>query len=180
MKLKPKHRELIDKILTANAHIICCARGKDEWLLEDKNGKQVPKKVGVGSQTDKDISYEMMLSLQIDQETHLAHSDKDNTGLWPETRFSQITCEDGSALYDWCENGVTPTEKKPEIQTNVSASDDELKSIKAQIIERCKALGGQSNSELMATLKQYAPTGNPNSIKEFSVAQELLGKLNEM
>ena len=54
-KLKPKHREMIDKILAAPAHIICCARGKDEWTMEDKNGKQVPKKVGLGSQTDKDI-----------------------------------------------------------------------------------------------------------------------------
>lgn len=44
-KLKPKHRELIDKILTAPMHIICCARGKDEWLLEDRNGKSVPKRL---------------------------------------------------------------------------------------------------------------------------------------
>ena len=34
-KLKPKHRELVDKILVAPAHIICCARGKDEWTMED-------------------------------------------------------------------------------------------------------------------------------------------------
>ena len=93
-KLKPKHRELVDKILAAPAHIICCARGKDEWTMEDKNGKQVPKKVGLGSQTDKDISYEMMLSIQIDQDTHIAHADKDNTGLWDENRYTVITSKD--------------------------------------------------------------------------------------
>lgn len=107
-KLKPKHRELVDKILSAPAHIICCARGKDEWTMEDKNGKQVPKKVGLGSQTDKDISYEVMLSIQIDQDTHVAHADKDNTGLWDENRYTVINAKDGEALYMWCENGEIP------------------------------------------------------------------------
>lgn len=180
MKLKPKHRELIDKILTAPAHIICCARGKDEWLLEDKNGKQVPKKVGVGSQTDKDISYEMMLSIQIDQETHLAHADKDNTGLWGETRYSVIEAKDGEALYDWCESGVVPTEKKPEIKPAVATSGDELADVKKSIIEKCKELGGTSNANLMAALKEATPSGNPNAIKDVEVAKALLAKLEAM
>lgn len=180
-KLKPKHRQLIDKILTAPMHIFCCARGKDEWLLEDRNGKQVPKKVGLGSQTDKDISYEMMLSLQIDQDTHIAHADKDNTGLWPETRYSVITAKDGEALYEWCEKGEQPA-PKVEIQKNVESvvAEDDLKSIKAQIVDRCKALGGTGNADMMALLKTYVTSGNPNAIRDISKAKELLDKLNNM
>lgn len=183
-KLKPKHRQLIDKILSAPAHIICCARGKDEWILEpDKNGKNVPKKVGMGSQTDKDISYEVMLSLQIEQDTHLAHADKDNTGLWEETRYSIITAKDGEALYDWCEKGEIPQPKPPVIQKSEDIalnSDDELKSIKTQIVARCVELGGQKNETLMSTLKEYVPSGNPNAIRSIDKAQELLEKLNNM
>lgn len=180
-KLKPKHRELIDKILAAPMHIICCARGKDEWLLEDRNGKSVPKKVGMGSQTDKDISYEMMLSLQVEQDTHLAHADKDNTGLWPETRYAVITAKDGEALYEWCEKGEQPA-PKVEIQKNVEpvVAEDDLKSIKAQIVDRCKALGGTGNAEMMALLKTYVTSGNPNAIRDISKAKELLDKLNNM
>lgn len=180
-KLKPKHRELIDKILAAPMHIICCARGKDEWLLEDRNGKSIPKKVGMGSQTDKDISYEMMLSLQVEQDTHLAHADKDNTGLWPETRYSVITAKDGEALYDWCEKGEKPA-PKIEIQKNVEpiAPEDELKFIKSQIVDRCKALGGTGNTEMMTLLKSYVPSGNPNAIRDIAKAKELLEKLNNM
>lgn len=176
-KLKPKHRQLIDKILTSPAHILCCARGKDEWLMEEKNGKQVPKKVGLGSQTDKDISYEMMLSLQLDQDTHIAHADKDNTGLWDENRYSVICAKDGEALYDWCENGTVPSPKPPKIQKNVDSAEEDLSSIKKEIISTCVTLGGQKNEELMTVLKEYAPSGNPNAIKSADKAKECLEKI---
>ena len=177
-KLKPKHRQLIDKILTAPAHILCCARGKDEWLLEEKNGRQVPKKVGLGSQTDKDISYEMMLSLQLDQDTHIAHADKDNTGLWDEHRYAVITAKDGMALYDWCEKGEVPTTKPPVIQKDVEAVDvDDLAAIKKEIVSLCTKLGGTQNAELMETLKTFVANGNPNAIKSIDKAKECLEKL---
>lgn len=151
-KLKPKHRELTNKILQAEAHIICCARGKDEWVLEEKNGKQVPKKVGLGSQTDKDISYEMMLSLQLDQDTHVAHADKDNTGLWGESRYSVITAKDGEALYDWCESGITPEPKAPTIQkseTIVGVATEDVVELQKQITAKFDELGGQKNKALI-------------------------------
>lgn len=182
-KLKPKHRQLIDKILTAPAHMLCCARGKDEWLLEDKNGRQVPKKVGLGSQTDKDISYEMMLSLQIDQDTHVAHADKDNTGLWDEHRYSVITSKDGEMLWTWCEKGEVPKEKPPVIQKNVEPEldvEDPLKATKKEIIALCSQLGGTKNETLMTTLKEYVPSGNPNAIKSLDTAKELLTKLHAL
>lgn len=175
-KLKPKHRMLIDKILNAQAHIITCARGKDEWVLEEKNGKQVPKKVGLGSQTDKDISYEMMLSLQLDQDTHIAHADKDNTGLWNEDRYSIITAKDGEALYDWCENGIAEEKKAPSIQKSVDIEvpSDDLDNLKKQIIAKCTELGGQKSEKVMAAVKQY---GNPNSLKDIETANKYLESL---
>lgn len=177
-KLKPKHRQLIDKILQAPAHIIVCARGKDEWVLEEKNGKQVPKKVGLGSQTDKDISYEMMLSLQLDQDTHVAHADKDNTGLWGEDRFAVITAKDGVALYEWCMNGVAEEKKAPPIQKNIEPIiTDDVESIKKQIIEKCTELGGQSNKKVMSLVKKL---GNPNALTDIDKANEYLEALNKI
>ena len=180
-KLKPKHRALLDKILSAPMHIICCARGKDEWMLEEKNGKSVPKKIGMGSQTDKDISYEVMLSIQIEQDTHLAHADKDNTGLWGETRFSVITAKDGEALYEWCEKGEQP-EQRPVIQKSADIIDvvDDLKNVKTQIIAIAKELGGTSNEQLMNTIKEYSSNGNPNAIRDVNKARELLARLKSL
>ena len=170
-KLKPKHRQLLDLILSAPMHIICCARGKDEWILEDKNGKSVPRKVGLGSQTDKDISYEVMLSIQIEQDTHLAHADKDNTGLWPETRFSIITAKDGEALYEWCEQGeVAPPKPIIKKSEDVAISlEDDLKELKKQIITLAQSMGGPSNEEVMTIIRQYAPSGNPNALRDIII-----------
>lgn len=179
-KLKPKHRQLIDKILTAQAHIIVCARGKDEWVLEEKNGKQVPKKVGLGSQTDKDISYEMMLSLQLDQDTHIAHADKDNTGLWGENRYAVITAKDGKALYEWCENGVVEEKKAPPIQKEVTpVPTEDLESIKKQIVEKAVALGGSKNKKVNEVVKSFDGL-NPNSITDIDVAKQYLEALNNI
>ena len=154
-KLKPRHHKLNEKILEAPAHILCSARGKDDWVLEEKNGKQVPKKVGLGSQTDKDITYEVMLSLQLDQDTHIAHADKDNTGLWGMDRYAMVTAKDGEALYDWCDNGAVPTPKAPSIQKDIT-SDDNIEDANAlikQITAKCKEIGGQKNSALMDYIK---------------------------
>ena len=178
-KLKPRHHKLNEKILEAPAHILCSARGKDDWVLEEKNGKQVPKKVGIGSQTDKDITYEVMLSLQIDQDTHVAHADKDNTGLWGMDRYTVITAKDGEALYDWCENGVTPTPKAPSIQTNIETSEsfDDIATVKKQIVAKATELGGAKNEKVNEVAKKY---GNPNKIDDIEVAKKFLEELNNI
>lgn len=178
-KLKPRHRQLPEKILATPAHIIFGARGKDEWVLEEKNGKQVPKKVGMGSQTDKDMAYEVMLSLQIDQDTHICHADKDNTGLWGIDRYSVVTAKDGEALYDWCESGVIPTPKAPPIQTNVESYEpsSDLDTVKKQIIAKATELGGSKNANVSAVAKEY---GNPNKIDDIEVAKKYLEALNNI
>lgn len=178
-KLKPKHRQLIDKILNASAHIIVCARGKDEWVLEEKNGKQVPKKVGLGSQTDKDISYEMMLSLQLDQDTHVAHADKDNTGLWNEDRFSVITAKDGEALYDWCQNGITEEKKVVPIQKSedIAVNTDDVDYLKKQIVAKAKELGGSKNASVKAVAAEF---GNPNALTDVDTLKKYLDALNNI
>jgi len=178
-KLKPRHHKLNEKILGAPAHILCSARGKDEWVLEEKNGKQVPKKVGIGSQTDKDITFEVMLSLQIDQDTHISHADKDNTGLWGIDRYSVVTAKDGEALYDWCESGATPVPKTPSIQTNVESYEpsSDLDTIKKQIIAKATELGGSKNAKVSAVAKEL---GNPNKIDDIEDAKKYLEALNNI
>lgn len=178
-KLKPRHHRLNEKILNAPAHILCAARGKDEWVLEEKNGKQVPKKVGLGSQTDKDISYEVMLSIQIDQDTHVAHADKDNTGLWGMDRYSVITAKDGEALFDWCENGVTPAPKAPPIQKSedIAVNTDDIDYLKKQIVAKAKALGGSKSAGVKAVAAQF---GNPNALTDIDTANKYLEALNNV
>ena len=177
-KLKPRHHKFMDKILTSPIHVIATARGKDDWVLEDKNGKQVPKKVGMGQQQDKDISYEYTVSLMIAQDTHVASADKDNTHLF-DGRFEVLTEKDGIRLYEWANKGEAPAPKKEDVKYAEITYDEEtvLKDVKKEIIAYCKNLGGTKNTELIVTLKSYVASGNPNGIKDVNAAKECLEKL---
>ena len=125
-KLKPRHHKFMDKVLNSPIHIIATARGKDDWVLEDKNGKQVPKKVGMGQQQDKDISYEYTVSLMISQDTHVASADKDNTHLF-DGKFEVLTENDGERLYDWANQGEAPAPKSPQpTYSEVTESDEDI------------------------------------------------------
>ena len=176
-KLKPRHRKFQNEVLSAPIHVIATARGKDEWVMEEKNGKQVPRKVGMGQQQDKNISYEYTVSLMIDQDTHVASADKDNTHLF-EGRYEVLTERDGKRLYAWANDGDEPVSKPtPRYEENNISDEDALKTIKKEIIELCNQLGGTKNGDLMATLKEYTKNGNPNAISDLSVARECLSKV---
>ena len=177
-KLKPRHHKFMDKVLNSPIHIIATARGKDDWVLEDKNGKQVPKKVGMGQQQDKDISYEYTVSLMIAQDTHVASADKDNTKLF-DGRFEVLTEKDGVRLYEWANKGDAPAPKKetPKYTETTYDSEDMLKSVKKEIISVCTELGGTKNTDLMAVLKTYVASGNPNAIQSLEEAKKCLTEI---
>ena len=177
-KLKPRHHKFMDKVLNSPIHIIATARGKDDWVLEDKNGKQVPKKVGMGQQQDKDISYEYTVSLMIAQDTHVASADKDNTKLF-DGRFEVLTEKDGVRLYEWANKGEAPAPKKetPKYTETTYDSEDMLKSVKKEIISVCTELGGTKNADLMAVLKTYVASGNPNAIASLEEAKKCLTQI---
>ena len=177
-KLKPRHHKFMDKVLNSPIHIIATARGKDDWVLEDKNGKQVPKKVGMGQQQDKDISYEYTVSLMIAQDTHVASADKDNTKLF-DGRFEVLTEKDGVRLYEWANKGDAPAPKKetPKYEETTYDSEDILKSVKKEIISVCTELGGTKNADLMAVLKTYVASGNPNAIQSLEEAKKCLTEI---
>ena len=173
-KLKPKHNEFMNKILTAPIHVLATARGKDEWTLEDKNGKQVPKKVGLGAQQDKNITYEYTVSFVIDQDTHIAHADKDNTHLF-DGKYEILKESDGEALYDWANTGDAPA-PKPVNTVQVKTLDE----IKQDIINKAVELGGTKNQELMSAIKEFVPNGNPKSITDIEVAKACFEKVSKI
>ncbi|HWQ30560.1 MAG TPA: AAA family ATPase [Negativicutes bacterium] len=104
-KITPRHDAFIDKILRADLHVIATIRGKDEYVLEEKNGKQTPKKVGVGGQQRDGFEYECTAAFIIEQDSHVATATKDNTHLF-DMRYEKLTEEHGRLLKQWAEDGV--------------------------------------------------------------------------
>lgn len=104
MKVTPRHNDFLDAIIESPIHVIATVRGKDEVVLEDINGKQVPKKVGLGYDQRNNLEYLFTVSFNIDRDTHVASEFKDNTHLF-EGRARILTEKDGEALYKWASDG---------------------------------------------------------------------------
>lgn len=106
-KVLPRHDAFVDKILQSNAHFICTIRSKQEYVLTEKNGKQVPEKVGMKGVQRDNLEYEFTSVLEISM-SHHAKASKDRTGLFSGKPEFIPTIETGKAIAEWCNQGTEP------------------------------------------------------------------------
>jgi hypothetical protein len=191
-KLKPRYGRLMEKILQSKIHIIATARGKDAYVLEDKNGKQTPKKVGEGIIGDKELEYNYTCSLQLEQDTHVASVMKDNTHIF-EGRYEVLSEKDGVAIYDWANSGEIPVEKPVEIHKAIvedvsaesNASAVEIADFAEQVASLGNALvkGGKVSGVQAANIvRSLNPDGTPNirEIKDMDVLTAIYNEFNSL
>lgn len=107
-KITPRHNAFVQKILTSSCHIICTVRTKTDYVLNEKNGKLLPEKVGLKSVQRDGLDYEMTLVFELDQKNHATVS-KDRTGLFFGKPEQKLSVETGKIIHDWCMSGVPET-----------------------------------------------------------------------
>jgi hypothetical protein len=160
-------------------HIIATMRSKQEYVQEkdEKSGKTTVRKLGLEPEQRKGMEYEFTTFFEINAE-HEAFGSKDRTSLFDQKTF-KITPKIGETLMKWLDGGST---SEPVIVATAHKADKEtaVSHIKEEIIEMCKALGGQTNTDLMALIKDYSPNGNPNSITDETKLAELRQALVEL
>ena len=103
-KVTPRHQQFIQTILQTNAHIICTIRAKQDYVLTEKNGKQVPEKVGMKPIQREGFDYELTLIFELNM-MHRANATKDRTGLFTNQPEFTITTATGKQLLEWCNLG---------------------------------------------------------------------------
>lgn len=136
-KVTPRQKAFVDKILQANAHIIATMRTKQDYVLNQKDGKYIPEKVGLKSVQRDGLDYEFTLVFDIDIK-HFAVSSKDRTGLFmgkPEFQINELT---GRLILDWCNSGTSGNQHLLNEQQVI------------QQIQYCNNI-----AELLALYKQY-------------------------
>jgi len=109
-KVTPRQNSFINKILRSNAHIISTMRVKQDYVLNQKNGKMVPEKVGLKAIQRNDLDYEFTIVFDIDS-AHNAKASKDRTELFIDKPEFIINASTGKKIRKWCENG-NGTEKE--------------------------------------------------------------------
>lgn len=107
-KITPRHNAFVQKLLHAPVHIISTIRTKQDYVLNEKNGKMVPEKIGLKSVQRDGLEYEFTLVFDLDIKNN-ATASKDRTGLFfgkPEHKLSSVT---GALIRDWCNSGAVVT-----------------------------------------------------------------------
>ncbi|HEY4289462.1 MAG TPA: AAA family ATPase [Puia sp.] len=104
-KITPRHNAFIQTILQSSCHIIGTIRSKQDYVLVERNGKQVPEKVGLKGVTREGMDYELTIVLDVDIRHH-ALASKDRTGLFMDKPEFTITPDTGKLILDWCNQGA--------------------------------------------------------------------------
>ena len=144
-KVTPRHNALISRMLTSSAHIIATVRAKTEYVLADKNGKQVPEKVGMKAIQRDGLDYEFDLVFELDR-AHHATATKDRTQLFAGQLPFRPGSATGEALLNWCQTSI-----EPPLPPTTSASQ--------QLVSECETLAALAGlyhtltPELQAVLK---------------------------
>jgi len=99
-KVTPLHKEFLDSILQAKAHVICTMRRKQEFAMVEKNGRMVVEKMGTKEVQRDGFEYELTTNLDINMD-HLATASKDRTGLFADGLPFKISEDTGKKIAEW-------------------------------------------------------------------------------
>lgn len=121
-KVTPRQNAFIDKILQADAHVIATMRTKQDYVLNQKDGKFIPEKVGLKAVQRNDLDYEFTLVFDIDIK-HFAISSKDRTGLFMGKPEFIINTNTGKKILDWCNSGTNLQDAREKIKATKTVEE---------------------------------------------------------
>ena len=115
-KITPIQNKMLDKILHCKAHIICCAKVKTDYVMEeytDAQGKTKVKPVKVGLKTiqREGLDYEFTVVFRLDR-NHIATVEKTRCPVF-DNYTDIITDDTANKLLNWLAKGkeVEPVKK---------------------------------------------------------------------
>ena len=143
-KITPRMNAFMQKILQSNSHVICTMRCKQEYVMNEKNGKMVPEKVGLKAVMRDGIDYEFTIVFDINMK-HQCITSKDRTSMFINRPDFVITEETGKEILDWCNDGVNIDDIRVYIQK--AQTIDELIDIYKQYPELYNQLSADFQSK---------------------------------
>lgn len=131
-KITPRQKAFVDKLLQTGAHVIATMRTKQDYVLNQKDGKYIPEKVGLKAIQRDGLDYEFTLVFEIDIK-HYSVASKDRTGLFMGKPEFIINGSTGKKILDWCNSGTNIQDARQKIKD--CDTIDNLKILYAQYID---------------------------------------------
>jgi hypothetical protein len=141
-KITPRHNALVQKILHSGAHIIATVRSKQDYVITEKNGKQVPEKVGLKAVQRDGLEYDFSIVFELDI-NHQTVCSKDRTQLFAQKIPFKIEPQTGQKIREWCEGGLQmfpPLEDPLEAKIKAIVNLEELYQLYREAPEKNKYL----------------------------------------
>jgi hypothetical protein len=125
-KVTPRHNALVQRMLNSNAHIIATVRSKQEYVLAEKNGKQVPEKVGMKGIQRDGLEYDFTIVFELDI-TNRATCTKDRTQQFHKIIPYKLDEKIGERIRMWCKVLKPRDDQYMRDMVNLCKSVEELK-----------------------------------------------------
>lgn len=119
----PKQKLFSRAINISRGHVIATMRERTLWEIEERDGKKVPVRVGVGPEQGKGLEYEFDFLMSINSD-HIGVVQKDRTGKFQDLIIERPDESFGGELLAWLNDGVEPAKRQ----------DDEIR-IEADSVE---------------------------------------------
>lgn len=72
--MSPAHNGFVDALLAHPTHLVCTVRRKADYVMETRDGKQIPKKVGMAMEQRNGLEYEFDVVADFDLDSHITIS----------------------------------------------------------------------------------------------------------
>lgn len=145
--ISPRHNKFLDTIEKSPIHIVATLKGKDAYEIDkDANGKVSVKKLGLGVRQRDGFEFIFSCTFSIDQKTHIAQAQKDNTHIF-EGSAGEILSEDyGKRIIAWANSSEVAPSKNYVVQ-NAEENKAEQEKLFAETREKIKEIALALNKE---------------------------------
>ena len=156
-----KHEAFLASILHANVHLIATMRSKQDYVLVERNGKQVPQKVGMAPIQRDGAEYEFTIVFDVAM-NHEAQASKDRTGIFTDSIF-KISDDTSKKIRTWLDNANEVTAVNTPMPPEGAYVID-IGSLKDKTLKECSPF---EISEVIRYIENEAPKPLGNKLKAF-------------
>lgn len=126
--ISPRHDKFLDAIEKSPIHIIATLKGKDQYEIDkDEKGKVSVKKLGLGTRQREGFEYRFTCTFSIDQKTHLASAQKDNTHIFENSAGELLSEAFGERIIDWANSSDIEPSKAYVVENTVKQKEEQEK-----------------------------------------------------
>lgn len=126
--LSPRHDKFLDAIEKSPIHIVATLKGKDQYEIDkDEQGKVSVKKLGLGTRQREGFEYRFTCTFSIDQKSHLATAQKDNTHIFEGSAGEILSESFGEKIVKWANSSEVEPSKAYVVENTTKAKEEQEK-----------------------------------------------------